>query len=430
MKIHATLLSFALILCVSKLGWADTSAADPTNSTTQESPPAQQSADEPLVALSDGDNSDDNGDGDSDGTETPTSTEYTEATDSPDEPTEELSTAPADEVAQPVDYQDSAARSQEISDICDAACAGAVRADLCIDSCESQTHACFDECDTLPAKKNDCFLGCTHIAVDERDRQEQAIESHLQAIDEKPVYGRKFAFGMNFVGGLHQVPNFLVGAFFQRSNAHWLDKPKFFYGGELVFRFDDKQDLLLTIDYADYRTQDGWWLEKKKNATAAEWVHNDMRALAITIGWNGIANLDKRKRVQLYGGIGLGMILKIGDFNKAKVRLGCVNADTELSVYDDLPIHGPCPDDNGTVLINQDPTTGEITDWTQEKIPSVLPSLVATLGFRYIIADTVSIGVEGGWKTVAFYGGLKVGFVVGKSNAKRAREETQEALRP
>lgn len=346
----------------------------------------------------------------------------------------QVETEPSDEISDVsesvVDYTDQEQRNREITDICEAACAGATQENLCIQNCQSQTHACFNECDTLPARKNDCFVGCTHIAVDERDRQEQELEAHVQAMDENPVYGRKFAFGMNAVAGLHHVPNFLVGTFFQLHQSHWADKPKYFYGGEFVFRFEDRHDLLLTIDYADYRTRDGWWLENDKNATAAEWVHNDMRALAITVGWNGIANLDKRKRAHFYGGIGLGMLVKFGDFNKAKVRLGCVNPSTDISVYDDLTPSGACPEDNGTVLIDQDPATGEITEWTQEKIPSILPSLIATAGFRYIIADTVSIAVEGGWKTVAFYGALKVGFMVGKSNAKRQRELTQEALRP
>lgn len=327
-------------------------------------------------------------------------------------------------------FADQDTRTHEINDICEASCAGAIHEDRCVDSCQVQIHACFDECDALPAKKNDCFVGCTHIAVDERERQEQELEDHLQRMEESPVYGRKFAFGMNLVGGMHHVPKFLVGAFFQLHNGHWADKPKYFYGGEFVFRFDDRHDLLLTIDYANYQTTDGWWLEKDKNATAAEWVHNDMRALAITIGWNGIANLDKRKRAQFYGGIGLGVTIKFGDFNKAKVRLGCVNPGTDISVYDDLTPQGPCPDDLGTVFVDQDSATGEINHWTQEKIPPVLPSLIATAGFRYLIADTVSLAVEGGWKTVAFYGALKVGFVVGKSHATRAREQTQEALRP
>lgn len=358
--------------------------------------------------------------------------------DAEDEPTadESLEADAADDIfaaddaddADEIDYE---AREAEIDEICSAACTGAYAEGECSDACVDQTTACFEQCDELPANKNDCFVGCTHIAVDERDRQEEELDQLAAsgALEDEPVYGRKFAFGMNAVGGIHHVPNFLVGAFFDRHIGHWDDGAKFFYGGEFVFRFNDQHDLLLTIDYANYTTQDGWWLEKDKNATAAEWVHNDMHALAITVGWNGIANLDKKKRVQIYGGIGLGVTLKFGDFNKAKVRLGCVDPSTNTDVYDTLTPDGTCPEDSGRVLIDQD-SSGEITDWTQEKIPAILPSIHATLGFRYLIADTVSIGVEGGWKTVAFYGGLKVGFVVGKSNAKREREQAREAQTP
>lgn len=338
------------------------------------------------------------------------------------EPTDDL-----DGTEEPLDLSDTIVRESETAKICEAACTGAPNYDGCFDTCTDQTNACFELCDELPANKNDCFVGCTHIAVDERDRQEEIAQRILEE-EREPVYGRKFGFGMNLVGGLHNVPNFLVGAFFERSIPHWEDGAKFFYGGEFVFRFDDRHDLLLTIDYANYQTPDGWWLEKNKNATAAEWVQNDLRALAITVGWNGILNLDKKKRTQFYGGVGLGVTIKIGDFNKAKVRLGCVNPDTDLSVYDSLSIDGPCPDDSGRVLGNQD-ASGEITEWTKEKIPAVLPSFVATAGIRYIIADTVSVGVEGGFKTVAFYGAVKVGFIMGKSNATRKAEMHRAAIR-
>lgn len=331
-----------------------------------------------------------------------------------------------DDTEEPLDLSDSVVRESETAKICEAACTGAPGYDRCYESCTDQTYACFELCDELPANKNDCFVGCTHIAVDERERQEELAQRILEK-EQEPVYGRKLGFGMNLVGGLHTVPNFLVGAFFERSIPHWEDRAKFFYGGEFVFRFNDRHDLLISVDYANYRTPDGWWLENDKNATAAEWVNNDLRALAITIGWNGIVNLDKQKRAHFYGGLGLGVTVKFGDFNKAKVRLGCVTPDTDLSVYDDLSIHGPCPEDNGRVLGDQD-ANGEITAWTKENIPAVLPSFVVTAGFRYVIADYVSIAVEGGYKTVAFYGALKVGFMLGKTNAVRQAEIHRAAI--
>lgn len=312
-------------------------------------------------------------------------------------------------------------RIDEVQDICAATCLNTTDEAECQSQCADQTHYCFDRCDDLSSNESDCFLSCTQIAVDYGSSWEETHGVGMAAGDEAAPPGRKFAFGMNLVGGLHYVPKFALNALLDMSVPHWRDGPKYFYGGEFVFRFDDRNDFLVGIDYSDFRTRDGWWLEKDDPATSVDWVENNIRALTITLAWNGIANLDKKKRAQLYGGIGLGAAIRMGDFKKAELRVGCVDENYALSNFGALTPDSICPESRASGMLLNRNASGEITDWEIEKIPAVLPSLVVTAGFRYLIADTISIGIEGGFKTVAFYGGLKVGFVVGRTHRQAAR---------
>lgn len=313
------------------------------------------------------------------------------------------------------------ARLDEAQEICEATCLNTTDEPQCLSSCADQTYYCFDRCDQLSGNSADCFISCTQIAVDYGVDWEETHGDGGVAAEEAIPPGRKFAFGMNLVGGLHFVPKFALNALLDMSVPHWRDGAKFFYGGEFVFRFDDRNDFLVGIDYADFRTQDGWWLEKNDPTTSVDWVENDLRALTITLAWNGIANLDKKKRAQIYGGVGLGAAIRMGEFKKAELTVGCVTPDQDLSIFSGLTPESLCPASGGRMLQNRN-ASGEITQWEVEKIPAVLPSLVVTAGFRYLIADTISIGVEGGFKTAAFYGGLKVGFIVGRTHRQAARQ--------
>lgn len=324
--------------------------------------------------------------------------------------------------------------TEEAQNICEATCGAAVDAQTCEAECMNETTFCFQACENLSADADDCFINCTQIAVDfgsQHDESLEAIDRRLPAgaDEETTTYGRPFAFGMNAVGGLHFVPNFLLDIFLDRSVSHWEDGAKFFYGGEFVFRFDDKNDFIIGIDWADFRTPDGWWLDKDEPMTSMDWVENDLRALTITLGWNGIAHLDKKKRAHFYGGIGLGAAIRFGNFNKAELTVGCVDANHASDFFDTATPDTYCPNlPSEQMLLNRD-SSGHITQWEREKIPPVLPSLLVNAGFRYMIADTVSIAVEGGFKTAAFYGGLKVGFMVGRSHTAIRAQEARELSR-
>lgn len=399
MKPAQRLRTFAF-LCVCLPAWAASASELPTSPSDEVA--HQEVAEDPSVILADADSAD------------RSASEGNEAG---------KQSAPASSV------EGSTQQANEVRDICDATCAGAFDIPACNQSCAEETSFCFARCEELSSNKNDCFLSCTQIAVDYGQRWDEAeMERIAHEMAEEPApRGRKFAFGMNAIGGLHYVPKFALNALLDMSIPHWRDQPKYFYGGEFVFRFDDRNDFLIGVDYSDFRTPDGWWLEKNDPATSVDWVENNLRAITITLGWNGIANLGTKKRAHFYGGLGLGAAIRLGDFKKAELTVGCVDDDQALSYFSTVTPDSYCPNlPSQQMLLNRTPS-GEITEWEIEKIPPVLPSLVITAGFRYIIADTISLAVEGGFKTAAFYGGLKVGFIVGRTHAQAARAQARNA---
>lgn len=317
----------------------------------------------------------------------------------------------------------------EAVDICEATCAGTADTDACTQACIEETTFCFERCSELDGDGGDCFITCTNIAVDFRQRfddSEGPVDPRLAGLDGEPQahhYGRKLAVGLNFRGYVYNVPNFALGIFLDRYISHWDDKAKFIYGGELLFRFDDRNDFIIGVDYADLRTPDGWWLEKNEDITGADWVHNDLRTVTISLEWNGIANLDKKKRAQIYGGVGLGAAIRLGDFRKNEMSMGCIPANATLDILDTMTPTSACPSAPGQDPVLDGSSAGEANDFEIMNIPPVLPSLIASVGFRYLIADTLSIGIEGGFKTAAFYGGIEVGLVFGKKHERSRPSE-------
>ncbi len=243
----------------------------------------------------------------------------------------------------------------------------------------------------------------------------------MDADDEEPG---QIGFGANFRFSLINTPSFALAPFFDLYEGHWSDGARFALGGELVLRFKGQVDLVVGYDYADYRTRDGWWLEDDDPAASTDWSINDLRAHQITLEANGIASLTPDGRLQMYGGGGIGIGISVNEFLKYDVNPACLNGPDDLSVFED---GGACFDSDGDPLaIGIDSDGNPIPGFEAEKedIPNVLPSLVLSMGLRYLIADRVSIGIEAGFKTIAFYAGLEVGFMLGKSTL--TREERQE----
>ena len=266
------------------------------------------------------------------------------------------------------------------------------------------------------------------VDVETLDLLIQATEElEAELAPEGPLVDRhapaRLAFGMNFRGYAHVVPSAVLRAFFDQYVSHWSDGPRYVFGGEMLLRMNRSNDIILGVDVADFSTTNGWWLDNGEPPTSADWGENNMRLVTVAIEWNGITTLTNDGRMQFYYGAGLGAAVRLGEFRKYPINTECLPAGSTVEILGSLQRGMPCGDGTSDAVQGDSPEEQRALS-TLENIPAVLPALNITMGFRYLIADVVSIGIEGGFKTAALYGGLEVGFLVGQHRRRPSSPST------
>ncbi|MFT6398988.1 MAG: hypothetical protein ACJAYU_003751 [Bradymonadia bacterium] len=200
-----------------------------------------------------------------------------------------------------------------------------------------------------------------------------------------------------------KVPGALIGAFFDAHTDMWTDGVQnFAYGVEFTTRMPDKYDLVLSLDWANLKTPDGFWLEADDPLRDAEYADNNLSALTLDTSFHWHNSLDRQGNVQLYYGLGLGVLVFLGDFTKDDVDTQACEFDEDDRNSTNVGLLDRCFDDQGSPFIT---ATNEA-----QNIPPVLPSISATLGLRFLIADSLAISLEGGWKSIYAYGGIELGY--------------------
>ena len=199
------------------------------------------------------------------------------------------------------------------------------------------------------------------------------------------------------------VPDALIDAFFDAHTNMWTDGVKnFSYGLEFTTRMPDRYDLVLSLDWANLRTPDGFWLEGGDPVRDAEYADNNISALTIDTSFHWHNRLDRVGNVQLYYGLGLGLLAFIGDFTKHDVDSQRCEFSDDDRASGDISLLNRCFDDQGEPFISP--------RQEDQNLPPVLPSISATLGLRFLVADSVAISLEAGWKSIYAYGGIEVGY--------------------
>lgn len=236
------------------------------------------------------------------------------------------------------------------------------------------------------------------------ERPERSAEESAEDILSLSEYERRWYQLTLRMWGL-RTPGFALNGFFDLHEDHWTEGTRnFAYGLEFARRTPDKYDLVVSLDWSNLATPDGYWLEDGDPIADADWAENNISLLTADVGVHWFTNLDRQDTWQLYYGVGIGLSIVLGEFRKFDLdTLECGLVLPEQRSSRDTSLIDGCYDANG------DPTIDESRSQL-ESIPPVLPSLSATLGLRHLIADRVSVGLEGGFRGVYFYGGLEVGF--------------------
>jgi len=199
------------------------------------------------------------------------------------------------------------------------------------------------------------------------------------------------------------TPSFVLDGPFSLHTNMWQDGvANFSYGFEFTTRIPDKFDVVVGLDWANLRTADGFWLEDGDPIRDADYTESNLSLINADVSLRWFTNLNNAETVQLYYGFGLGMGLVLGEFSKYDIDVGQCGWTTEERGGDDVSLITDCANENDDPYVP--------VSRPEDRIPPVLPALSATLGTRFLVADSVSIGIEGGWKSLYAYGGLNVGY--------------------
>lgn len=200
------------------------------------------------------------------------------------------------------------------------------------------------------------------------------------------------------------VPRFILkGPFTLNENTWSGGVTNFAYGLQFTTRIPDKFDVVAGLDYTNLRTPDGFWLEDGDPVRDADYTENNLSLINADVSLLWYKSFNRADTFQFYGGFGLGMGIVLGKFLKYDIDSQRCGWDTpELRSRTDGELVEQCADEFDS------PRSPRLEE--EDRIPPVLPAVTLLGGFRFLAADHVSIGIEGGIKTGYFFAGLNVGY--------------------
>ncbi|MBN1947150.1 MAG: hypothetical protein JW797_15880 [Bradymonadales bacterium] len=203
------------------------------------------------------------------------------------------------------------------------------------------------------------------------------------------------------------TPSFILDGFFDMHPNHWgSGKVNLAFGAEFIMRHVDRFDLVFSVDWADIRTADDWWLESDEEIIDADWGENSLTMLTADVAINWITVLDPAW--ELFYGVGLGVGVFLGDFLKQDIDGTCF-ADPDVNPYqsqDTDVIRRFCEDADGNPQVDPNARKTE-----EDRIPPLIPALSLNFGSRWIFGQHWALQWELGFKNIYFYTGLEFGYI-------------------
>lgn len=240
-------------------------------------------------------------------------------------------------------------------------------------------------------------------------RQSAASRHDKSALDS--LFGDKrkglptHEYGISFYGGIAHSANFVIRALME-PGVRVEPKARGQYGGSFFVRKKArKRDISLNYDYTSFDFESHWWLRKNQGRGNAKWLDIGMVPKhTITVGIDRNFVLGKKERFHIHiGGLFGMMILPNNSYNRDRVDRGAclIGVNNQKSGYLDRF-------QEGGLCYNQREDQG------RAKLPPVLPSIGLRAGMRYVIADRVQVGVQGGFQDGYFFANGVLGVIVGK----------------
>lgn len=201
------------------------------------------------------------------------------------------------------------------------------------------------------------------------------------------------------------TPSFFLDGSFSLHTNMWEDGvANLAYGLEFTTRIPDKFDVVVGLDWANLRTADGYWLEDGDPVVDADYTESNLSLINADVSLHWFTNLNRKENFQWYYGFGLGMGVVLGELTKYDIDPGTSGCNWTQEERDSqrLDLVDECASDFDNPYIDR--------SQPEDRIPPVVPALSLTTGLRYMPTDNLSIGIETGFKTLYFYGGLEIGY--------------------
>jgi hypothetical protein len=214
---------------------------------------------------------------------------------------------------------------------------------------------------------------------------------------------RYYSVGLKTWGIL--TPDAFLSPFLALHTGMWEDGIRnLSYGLNFTTRIPDRFDVVVGLDWADIRTSDGFCLEEDDPIRDANWAQSILSLLSFDVGLHWFTSFGHQNRWQVYGGPNLGMAIVLGEFRKFEIDTdACGWTTIEDRARTDPSLVEAC-----AAAVGQPWRQGR--GKAEDRIPPVLPVIGATVGMRYLIGENFSLGLEGGFKTLYFFGGLNAGY--------------------
>ena len=185
------------------------------------------------------------------------------------------------------------------------------------------------------------------------------------------------------------VPTWLFNLFVEHSTP----MTSVSFAGSVIRR-KGNFDIQFTVEYGKFSPDNGLWQEKDEDPGMEGMYpdYNDFNLSMVSLDASFIWHVNLADFMQFRYGAGIGLGVKLGD---AKQTDSTCDSNTTV---DDL-------DNPNTPLCR--PVTGSTTEID---IPPVVPVINLLLGFRFKVAEELSINLETGFRFPAFFAGGSIGY--------------------
>ena len=231
---------------------------------------------------------------------------------------------------------------------------------------------------------DDIFAGRNGAAANEQNSDVSPIK-YIEPPKEDEnslVKGHGFQLGLTFLG----IPGYILDNWFSEHGNVWENGAvNMGYSLDYVLRFKRPCELRFSLSWVNGQTGDDYWLDQNyaDRPQLADYVVQNYSVVGIEVAAFHVVPIVDQFAFYYGGGGWFGAV--VGNAKTYAISSKCATTSDDIS---------GCRHEPGSVPLTQ--------------MPPVMGFAIVTLGFKYTIAELITLRAEGGFKGY-FYGQLGIG---------------------